>query len=126
MENIRQYSDSGILHYYLKVEKIPHSDLYNPVSFEQWKMLRELEPSKFIVPYSTYVEMKNDEYLNEIERRKNCSLELKNFRYYLSGENSIDKPQKELIRKIENNPLFDYWVDKNHKNWVLNYEIKNN
>ena len=95
------------LFYFNRVDKNVRQDQYDPVSYEQWKMLRELEPTKFRHGYDAYVIMKREQYDEEVERRKNVTFELTSV-YYNIDANSIVKT-KQLIYNIQNNPFFEKW-----------------
>lgn len=97
--------------------------LYDPVSYEQWKMLRELESTKFIVDYEFYVKLKMEQYNNEVERRKTATLELVGYMYNLHPTCIIKT--KEQIRNIESDPLFEKWQNDEIKEQILNYHESN-
>ena len=98
----------GVIYYLLKVDKNVNPKNYEPCSFEQWKMLRDLEPSKFGNDYDFYVKLKEDQFKQEQERRENCSLDLHSVMYSLY-DSDIDST-RDNINKIESNILFKEWV----------------
>lgn len=105
-----QAADFGILYYFENIDKNPNPEIYDPVSYEQWKMLRELEPTKFRKGYDYYVASKKEQFNREVEKRKNCSLELKNVHFDLTLH-KLKGTQNTLI-KIQENVLFDKWIEK--------------
>ena len=104
MQNIQEV---GTIYYTKKPN--PHVDekFYEPVSFESWKMLRDLEPSKFGLPYEEYVEIKMAQFEAEKERRKNTSFELQSVFYSIRPE-MIESTRKTLS-KIKNDTFFNKW-----------------
>jgi hypothetical protein len=110
----------GLLHYLQKVDKNVSEQRYEPVSYEQWKMLRELEPTKFINDYDFYTKSKKEQYESEVERRKDCKFELHSTNYSLRPEH-IDKT-KQSIREIQSNELFEKWYNNEDViESILNY-----
>ncbi len=101
-------SKQGVIFYLLKVDKDVNPKNYEPCSFEQWKMLRDLEPSKFGNDYDFYVKLKEDQFKQEQKNRENCSLELHSVMYSLY-DSDIDST-RDNINKIESNILFKEWV----------------
>lgn len=104
MQNIQEV---GTIYYTKKPN--PHVDekFYEPVSFESWKMLRDLEPSKFGLPYEEYVEIKRTQFEAEKEKRKNTAFELQSVFYSIRPE-MIESTRKALS-KIKNDPFFNRW-----------------
>jgi hypothetical protein len=102
-------SHIGILYYLSEVDQNVSEEMYEPVSFETWKMLRELEPTKFTVPYNSYVLMKKEQFEREVESRKKSTIELKSL-HYTTHPSSIGDTQK-AIRKVIDSPLFVKWFN---------------
>ena len=48
----------GVLYYLQKIDKNVSEQRYEPVSYEYWKMLRDLEPTKFGGDYDFYIRLK--------------------------------------------------------------------
>ena len=102
-----KYLKMGFVHYFRRKPKVIESD-YEPMSFDLWKMFRDLEPSKFGLNYETYIRIKKEQYETKLESQKNVTLELVAFRYDL---NEFELPHtKKEIGKIETDPLFEKWV----------------
>jgi len=110
----------GNLFYLKKYDEIK-DETYEPVSKEYWKILRDLEPSKFGLTYSDYIELKREQHEKEINNRKKSSLELMTYTYSLNPimlENT-----KKTIKEIQSNELFERWVtEKEIIDYILNYE----
>lgn len=100
----------GVLNlaYLLSVDKNVDPEEYEPVSYEHWKMLKELEPTKFRGKYDAYIQSKNEQFLQEVENRKNQSFVL-NYLTLSLLDRSIDE-SKEALSKITTNPLFHSFV----------------
>ena len=110
----------GTLHYLQKIYKNVSEQRYEPVSCEQWKMLRELEPTKFRNDYDFYTKSKKEQYESEVERRKNCTIEVIGKHYSLHPAD-IDKT-KQSIRDIQSNELFEKWYpNEDVIESILNY-----
>ena len=110
----------GLLHYVQKIDKNVSEQRYEPVSYEYWKMLRELEPTKFENDYDFYIKLKKEQYESEVERRKNCTFELHS-KHYSLHPSDIDKT-KQSIRDIQSNELFEKWYDSEDViESILNY-----
>ncbi len=101
------------------VDKNVSEQIYEPVSYEHWKMLRDLEPSKMLGDYDSYVRLKKEQYESEVERRKNCELELR-CKHYTLHPADIDKT-KESFRDIQSNERFESWYNKELVETILNY-----
>jgi hypothetical protein len=110
----------GNLFYFKKINKTVPIDQYDPVSYEQWKMLRELEPTKFRNTYAFYVKSRQEQYEAEVEKRKDVLFELLGFTYSLY-ERDLAKTKQQII-EIESDPFFDKWHNEEIKNIILNYE----
>lgn len=110
----------GTLFYFNKVDKNVRLDQYDPVSYEHWKMLRELEPTKFRLGYEAYVESKKVQFEEEVERRKNVDLELVSMYYNLHTDSIIKT--KEFILNAQNDPFFDKWIKPELVKEILEYE----
>jgi hypothetical protein len=116
MENLKY----GFLHYFNHVDKDVKLDQYDPVSYDQWKMLRDLEPTKFRGTYNQYVLNKREQYNAEVIIRAKVSLTLESF--YFTTTNVEDRVITQVnIEKIEANPLFDKWVNEADINELKNY-----
>jgi len=109
----------GNLFYLEKIDKNVSKQTYEPVSYEQWKMLRELEPTKFILDYDYYVKLKKEQYDAEVERRKYCEFEYKGLTYNLH-QSSIEDT-KRLINDIKSGYRFEKWYNPELVESVLNY-----
>lgn len=110
----------GLLHYFNNVDKNVKMDQYDPVSYDQWKMLRDLEPTKFRGTYDEYVTRKREQYDAEVLNRAKISLTLETFVY--STREFVDKViTKVNIEEIEANPLFNKWVYEADINELKNY-----
>lgn len=109
----------GSLSYLRKMDINVNYQTYDPVSYEQWKMLRDLEPSKFFSDYDTYVKSKKQQYMAEVEHRKRGGFEFKSVTYSLHSA-SIDAT-KQLIREIQSDELFVEWYDNELVTAILNY-----
>tara|TARA_R110000772_G_scaffold57747_5_gene130666 strand:- start:6155 stop:6505 length:351 start_codon:yes stop_codon:yes gene_type:complete len=112
-----QAGDFGVLYYFEHIDKNVNPEIYDPVSYEQWKMLRELEPTKFRNGYDFYVTSKKEQFDSEVERRKSCSLEIKTVHFDLTYQNL--KGTQKTLTKIQENILFDKWSDKELVNKIL-------
>ena len=73
----------GNLFYFKKIDKNINPDLYVPISYEYWKMLRGWEPSKFTLDYEHYIQLKKEQYNNEVEHRKYIKFEIRCYMYNL-------------------------------------------
>jgi hypothetical protein len=111
-------SDYGILHYFKTINKYVNPQMYEPVSFENWKMLRELEPGKFSGGYEFYIKSKEEQYEVEVERRRNCEIELCSVHYNIDKNNLEDT--KKNLKIIEGDILFEKWVNKELANKIIN------
>ena len=110
----------GTLHYLQRIDKNVSQQRYEPVSYEQWKMLRELEPTKLGDDYGFYTKLKKEQYESEVERRKNCTIEFLN-KHYSLHPSDIDKT-KQSIRDIQSNELFEKWYNNEDViESILNY-----
>ena len=109
----------GVIYYLQKIDKNVSEQIYEPVSYEHWKMLRDLEPTKFSDDYDFYVRLKKEQYESEVERRKNCELELR-CKHYTLHPADIDKT-KESFRDIQSNERFESWYNKELVETILNY-----
>ena len=109
----------GNLFYLEKIDKNVNKQMYEPVSYEQWKMLRELEPTKFIVGYDYYIKLKKEQYDAEVKRKEECVLELKDFLYNLDPSR-IDNT-KMLINEIQSGDRFEKWYNPELVEAILNY-----
>jgi hypothetical protein len=103
----KQIASQGVIFYLRTPEKIV-AETYEPVSREQWKMVRDLEPTKFSASYDGYVELKRQAHESMIEQRRNCSLELTSI-YYSLHERDIEKTKNRLI-EIQSADYFKEWV----------------
>lgn len=110
----------GILHYFNHVDKDVKLDQYDPVSYDQWKMLRDLEPTKFRGTYDEYVSIKKAQYDAEVLNRTKVKFTLEGF-YYSTREVADKVIAKLEIEKIEANPLFNKWVYEADINELKNY-----
>lgn len=115
----KEISKYGIVHYLQKIDKNVSEQIYEPVSYEMWKMLRDLEPTKFRGDYDWYVRSKKEQFENEIERRKNCEFELMAYRYSLHPSD-IDKT-KQSIKDIQSSERFERWYGEDVAETILNY-----
>lgn len=105
--------------YYLATPQPILDETYEPVSYEQWKMLRELEPSKFRLSYDDYVKSKKEQHESMIESRKNCSAELNNI-YYSIDENDLEQTQNR-IRGVKSDENFQKWIGGNDIEEIIEY-----
>ena len=115
-KEILQY---GVVFYLRKIDKNVNKQQYEPVSYEQWKMLRDLEPTKFINDYDWYVRSKKEQFESEVERRKNCELELMSYHYNLHPA-CIDKTKQSIV-DIQSNERFENWFNRDMIESILNY-----
>jgi hypothetical protein len=99
---------TGVLYYFDRPDPKVNPEMYEPVSYENWKMLRELEPTKFTLDYDGYIQLKKEQFEREVEERKNVTFYLKSVLYSTRPE-MIEQTRKS-IRKIIENPFFDKWV----------------
>lgn len=107
--------------FYLRKYAEIKDETYEPVSKEYWKMLRDLEPGKFGLTYSDYVELKRKQHEKDIEQRKKSNLELVNYMYSLHP-NMLENTKK-TIKEIQSNELFNRWMtDKEIIDFILNYD----
>jgi hypothetical protein len=110
----------GVIYYLQKIDKNVSEQIYEPVSYEHWKMLRDLEPTKFSDDYDFYVRLKKEQYESGVERRKNCEFDLHS-KHYSLHPSDIDKT-KQSIRDIQSNELFETWYDNGDVvESILNY-----
>ena len=86
----REILKYGVVYYLQKIDKNESEQRYEPVSYENWKMLRDLEPTKFINDYEWYVKSKKEQFEQQVERRKNCELEMMS-KHYSLHPSDIDK-----------------------------------
>lgn len=105
----------GFLHYFNNVDMDVKLDQYDPVSYDQWKMLRDLEPTKFRGTYDEYVTNKKAQYDAEVLNRTKIKFTLESF-FYSTTKNEDKAIAKFDIEKIESNPLFNKWVNENDIN----------
>jgi len=115
-EMLKKY---GVLYYLQKMDKRISEQLYEPISYEQWKLLRELEPTKFRNDYGWYVQSKKEQFELEVERRKNCEFEIMS-KHYSLHPSDIDKT-KQSIRDIQSNERFEKWYNEGVVEAILNY-----
>jgi len=115
----KEIAKYGVVYYLQKIDKEVKKEVYDPVSYEQWKLLRDLEPTKFRNDYDFYVQSKKEQFESEVERRKNCELELKSIHYSLH-QADIEKT-KQTIKDIQSNPRFDSWYHEDTIHAILNY-----
>jgi len=115
----KEIAKIGVVHYLQKIDKRVKKEIYDPVSYEQWKMLRELEPTKFINDYDFYVQSKKEQFELEVERKKNVGLVFA-CKYYSLHPEEIEKT-KQTIKDIEANPRFVRWYHKDTIHVILNY-----
>jgi hypothetical protein len=110
----------GNLFYLKKYDEIK-DETYEPVSKEYWMILRDLEPSKFGLTYSDYINLKREQHEQEIKNRKKSNLELVTYMYSLSP--ILLEETKKTIKEIQSNELFERWVTDNEIiEYILNYE----
>jgi len=109
----------GVVYYLQKVDKNVSEQEYDPVSYEQWKMLRDLEPTKFRLDYDWYVKSKKEQFESEIERRKKCEFEFMTYSYSLHPAD-IDKT-KQSIKDIQSSERFERWHWGDFVESILNY-----
>jgi hypothetical protein len=107
---------TGVLYYFEKPDLNVNPQMYEPVSYENWKMLRELEPTKFVLDYPGYVELKKEQFDKEVENRKNTSLYLKSVYYSFYPEMIADT--KKAIKRIVDSPFFQKWVTEDYEKIV--------
>lgn len=110
--------EQGIIYYFERPDPNVNPQMYHPVSYEHWKMLRDLEPSKFNVDYECYVQLKEEQFEREVEYRKTVSIHLKSV-YYSTHPKMIEQTRKSL-RKIIENPFFDRWASTEESEMVNN------
>ena len=109
----------GNLYYLEKIDKVVKPQQYEPVSYENWKLLRELEPTKFRDDYDTYVRLKEKQFNDEVERRKNVELELKVLTYSLRDDDI--ESTKENIKNTQKQDRFEKWVNDELVKSILDY-----
>ena len=114
----KEIAKYGVVHYLQKIDKRVKKEIYDPVSYDQWKMLRDLEPTKFINDYDFHVQSKKEQFELEVERKKNCELESK-CKHYSLHPADIEKT-KQTIKDIEANPRFVKWYHEEFIKKVLN------
>ena len=110
----------GVIYYLTDVDKNVSPDLYDPVSYEQWKLLRELEPGKITNNYESYVELKREQYEGEVESRKNCNHILNTISYNLKDNQLEDTKRRLMI--VQEDPLFNKWLAQDVVDYILNKE----
>jgi hypothetical protein len=116
MKTIENIPPVGVI-YYLRTPKPIIDEQYEPVSFEQWKMLRELEPTKFRLSYDDYVQTKKEQHEAMIESRKNASYELVSIAYSLDNRD-IENTQTR-IRDIVESDYFVKWIGDEEVNDII-------
>ena len=99
---------TGVLYYFDRPDPDVSQEMYEPVSYENWKLLRELEPTKFTLDYKGYCQLKLEQYTKEVEDRKKTAFYLKSVFYSVHPE-MIENTRKSL-RKIIESPFFEKWV----------------
>lgn len=113
----------GNLYYLQKIDKNVSEQMYEPVSYEHWKMLRDLEPSKFLNDYDFYVKSKKEQFELDLERRSDCELVL-NCQNYSLHPGDINRT-KQVIKDIQSNERFVKWYPNNGVvELILNYQIQ--
>lgn len=110
----------GTLHYLRKIDKNVKEETYEPVSFENWKMLRDLEPGKFGLDYEEYCSLKKEQYNTEVERRKNCECEMIGYMYNLYPS-EIEKTKKQIIEITSKDNFYNWLSEQEIVDKVLNY-----
>jgi hypothetical protein len=115
----KEITKYGVVNYFQKIDKEVKIEIYDPVSYDQWKMLRGLEPSKFRNDYNWYVQSKKEQFESEVERKKNCELEVK-CKHYSLHPAEIEET-KQTIKDIESNPRFVKWCNEDTIHAILNY-----
>jgi len=118
----KEISKYGVIYYLQKIDKNVSEQRYEPVSYEYWKMLRDLEPTKFGGDYDFYIRLKKEQYESEVERRKNCESELVSKHYSFFHPDDIDKT-KQTIKEIRSNERFVKWADDELVESILNYVV---
>lgn len=113
-----QIQKIGTLHYLRKIDKNVKEENYEPVSLENFRLLRDLEPGKFGLDYENYCALKKEQYNREVEQRKNCDYEMIGYRYNLYD---VEKTKKEIMEIISDDN-FDKWLSEQELvDKVLNY-----
>lgn len=110
----------GNLPYLVKVDKNVNYEMYEPMSYDNWKLFRDLSPGKMGSTYKEYCDLKRKSYTDEIERRKDIEYELKMFQYD-TNFTSLNKTKKAIL-EIENSDLFKEWCGEttiDYKNEIL-------
>lgn len=105
--------------WYLQIPKPESKQLYEPVSYEHWKMLRDLEPTKFRNDYFTYVKIKEEAYNVMLKNKKESSFELLNY-FYDINYHSIEGTKK-AIQTISEDSFFEKWLNKELVEQILKY-----
>ena len=108
----------GVVYYMDNIDKNINPEMYEPVSYDGWKMVRELEPTKFNLPYGDYIKLKETQFNIEVERRSLCSLELKSYMYDICDDYLHSTKNK--IIEIQTNPMFHSWLEIERINQILN------
>jgi len=100
------------LHYLIEIDKTIPVDKYKPASYDQWIMLKELEPTKFGYDYQLYINLKEKEFNEEVESLKNCAFKLETITIAIDIRvvETIEK-LKNKIKEIETNVLFNRWLN---------------
>jgi hypothetical protein len=111
----------GFLYYLLKKDENAEfiENKYEPISFEYWKMLRSLEPTKIANDYEYYVKLKEEQHLKEEERRKNCTHELNYVFYNLCSVDYLEKT-RQSITEVQLSDRFEKWIDNELVQNILN------
>lgn len=111
----------GFLYYLLKKDENAEflENKYEPISFEYWKMLRSLEPTKIVNDYEYYVTLKEEQHLKEEERRKNCTLEANYLFYNLCSVDYLEKT-RQSITEVQLSDRFEKWIDNELVQNILN------
>jgi len=101
------------LYYLAKIDKRISADKYKPASYDQWVMLKELDPTKFLFDYNDYIKLKQKEYDEEVEFLKSQDLKLEFFMITIDirQPESIEKAKSKIL-EIESGEFFKNWVNK--------------
>jgi hypothetical protein len=116
MKTIDNIPPVGVI-YYLRTAKPILDETYEPVSFENWKMLRELEPTKFQLTYDEYVQSKKGQHEVMIESRRNAQHELVSIAYSLD-ERDIENTQTRIRAVVESDDFVEWLGDEEVNNII--------
>jgi hypothetical protein len=113
-----------VIYYLEQIDKNIPKDKYKPVSYDQWLMLKELEPSKFGFSYKDYIKIKKEQFNQETEQLKDATLRLQSIMLAIDIRNPKSiQTAKDKIKEIESGNFFDSWPNKQEVDSILNLTI---